>query len=199
MVTRRHVGHFMGTARQAMHTLGRNERPGVKHWLHMYRALLTGIYLLWIGDLEPHPVYPQSGHGPGAFGLAADAPEGRKITGCDEPAWGAALPSGGRTADGSTGIGGLPFSPVPGARRAGHVEPPACPSRKATVLTIVAKDGGCTVVIWKPRTGKFPGRNEPRWLSRDLCYPSLAQWGMPGLSPVTEAKSRANAHDRRER
>ena len=81
MVTRRHVGHFMGMARQAMHTLGRNERPGVKHWLHLYRALLTGIYLLWIGDLEPHPVYPQSGHGPGAFGLAADAPEGRSLRG----------------------------------------------------------------------------------------------------------------------
>ena len=42
MVTRRHVGHFMGMAR-AMNTLARNERSSVKHELHMYRSLPVGI------------------------------------------------------------------------------------------------------------------------------------------------------------
>ena len=35
-----------------MNTLGRDERPGVKHGMHMYRALLTGIHLTRAGDLD---------------------------------------------------------------------------------------------------------------------------------------------------
>ena len=41
-----------------MNTLGRDNRPLVKHGLHMYRALLTGIHLMRTGDLEPHSPTP---------------------------------------------------------------------------------------------------------------------------------------------
>ena len=53
-LTRRHASHYKGMARQAIKALGREERPGVKQALHMYRALLTGIRLMRTGDLEPH-------------------------------------------------------------------------------------------------------------------------------------------------
>ena len=37
-----------------MKTLGRDERPSVKHGLHRYSALLAGIHLVRTGGLEPH-------------------------------------------------------------------------------------------------------------------------------------------------
>lgn len=43
IVTRRHAGHSMEMTRQAMNTPGRDERPRVKHGLHIYRALPTGF------------------------------------------------------------------------------------------------------------------------------------------------------------
>ena len=43
MVTRRHVGHCMGMAREAMDPLGRNERPSGGHGLHMRRLCRPGI------------------------------------------------------------------------------------------------------------------------------------------------------------
>ena len=47
-----------------MDPLGRNERPSVKHGLHMYRALPTGIHLVRTGDLEPNLPSPNLDTGP---------------------------------------------------------------------------------------------------------------------------------------
>lgn len=43
-----------------MNTLGRDERPGVKHGLHMYRALPMGIHLVWAGGLDTGLEYVDS-------------------------------------------------------------------------------------------------------------------------------------------
>ena len=51
-ITRRHVGHYMGMARQARTTLEKPDRQEVKFALHLYRAFLTGIHLMETGELE---------------------------------------------------------------------------------------------------------------------------------------------------
>ena len=53
-VTRRHAGHYAGLARRAMNMLSREDCPGIRYGLHMYRALLTGIHLMHTGEMEPH-------------------------------------------------------------------------------------------------------------------------------------------------
>ena len=53
-ITRRHAGHYMGMAKQAMNLLLNKPDLEIKNALHMYRALLTGIHLMRTGRLEPY-------------------------------------------------------------------------------------------------------------------------------------------------
>ena len=51
-ITRRHAGHYMGLASQTLSLLKKPAKADVKHALHLYRALLTGIHLMETGELE---------------------------------------------------------------------------------------------------------------------------------------------------
>ena len=53
-ITSRHSRHYTGMANQAMNLLVNKPNPKVKHALHIYRALLTGIHLMRTGRLQPH-------------------------------------------------------------------------------------------------------------------------------------------------
>ena len=76
MVTRRHADPLHGNGEGGMDPLGRNERPSAKNGLHTYRAMPTGIHQVHTATWNLTCLL-QSGHGPGASGLAAVAPEGR--------------------------------------------------------------------------------------------------------------------------
>lgn len=51
-VSRKHAGHYLGMASQALSVLQKPGKGRVKYALHLYRALLTGIHLMETGDLE---------------------------------------------------------------------------------------------------------------------------------------------------
>ena len=51
-ITRKHAGHYMGMASQALSVLKKPDKADVKHALHLYRAFLTGIHLMETGELE---------------------------------------------------------------------------------------------------------------------------------------------------
>ena len=53
-ITTHHSRHYLGMAQQAINLLLNKPSPQVKHALHMYRALLTGLHLMRTGRLEPH-------------------------------------------------------------------------------------------------------------------------------------------------
>ena len=58
---------------------------------------------------------------------------------------------------------------------------------------------GAQRVLREPGTGRFPGRQERLVAVTGLAPAAVGTIEDSGLSPVTEAKSRANALDRRER
>ena len=144
------------------------------------------------------PAYSQSVYGLGAHGLAAGAPGNERSQGVmSQPEGRHCLIGGDRL------MGQLEMA-------ADRSAPWQEPTRRAALNGLLIRlrkqqdhnrgqgrrAHGDPPDTW---TGRFPGRQERRWLSRGLRHPPLAQWGDAGLFPVTEAKSRANAQDRRER
>jgi uncharacterized protein len=55
-VTRRHVGHYLGFARNQWNLFGRERPARVKPLLYVYRVLLTGIRLMRTGQVEANLV-----------------------------------------------------------------------------------------------------------------------------------------------
>ena len=55
-VTRHHVHHYVGFARNQRKLLAKNRPPRVKPLLYVYRVLLTGIHLMRTGEIEANLV-----------------------------------------------------------------------------------------------------------------------------------------------
>ncbi|MDE2938838.1 MAG: nucleotidyltransferase domain-containing protein [Chloroflexota bacterium] len=51
-ISRKHSGHYLGMASQALSVLQKPGKGKVKYALHLYRALLTGVHLMETGKLE---------------------------------------------------------------------------------------------------------------------------------------------------
>jgi hypothetical protein len=53
-ITRHHSHHYLGFAANQRDLLQKDDPPRVKPLLHVYRVILTGIYLMRTGHVEPN-------------------------------------------------------------------------------------------------------------------------------------------------